>query len=160
MMQISFDLHVSYSQVAIFQSALAEPFNDWKVQHVAQGFAWRPGSVSFSTLLEDGVYVIELDVVGEVQPVSPGAIRAIEVPMEVVGDGAMEVASISDSVSLTLPTGQYCLRCELFRDEDQSKPRLKLIFTRSETCAFSILRADRRLTAGEGFIITNEADSA
>ena len=42
-------LDVSYGQVGVFWAILAKPFNDWSEAHVRQGFAWRPGSVSFKT---------------------------------------------------------------------------------------------------------------
>jgi hypothetical protein len=47
-----FQVFVGYSQLSVFDPSLSEPFNNWTPGHVAQGFAWRPGSASFKTLFE------------------------------------------------------------------------------------------------------------
>ena len=46
-MEVNFTLDISYSQLVVFQKGMENPFNDWENTHVDQGFAWRPGSVSF-----------------------------------------------------------------------------------------------------------------
>jgi Competence protein J (ComJ) len=43
-----FQVFVGYSQLSVFDPSLSEPFNNWTPGHVAQGFAWRPGSASFA----------------------------------------------------------------------------------------------------------------
>ncbi|WNZ26896.1 hypothetical protein HJG54_28635 [Leptolyngbya sp. NK1-12] len=48
----SFQLRALYNQVAVFDPSLEYPYNDWLPQHAAQGFTWRPGSVSFGTLTQ------------------------------------------------------------------------------------------------------------
>lgn len=55
---------VSYSQLGVFVAGPLKPFNDWTDKHVAQGFAWRPESVSFRTLVEAGSHSVEISVVG------------------------------------------------------------------------------------------------
>lgn len=112
MAMISIQMNVSYSQLAIFCSSLSQPFNDWEQRHVDQGFAWRLGSVSFRTLTEFGIHLIEVNVVDVFDSVSTAAVRVIDVPFEIPVSGDVEIASISDSVPLSLPSGQYCLRCE------------------------------------------------
>ena len=109
-----FELDVSYSQIGVFKAEMAEPFNNWTDEHVAQGFAWRPGSVSFKTLVEAGPHKIELVVSDTPQPVSTGVIRAILVPFSVPRKGKIEIASISDGQTLKVPTGTYSLRYEAF----------------------------------------------
>src|ERR1700743_191003 len=90
-------LDITYSQVAVFHPSLKQPFNIWTDRHVAQGFAWRPGSVSFSTIDEGGVHTIRVSVISSFVEISPAAIRVIEVPFRVPSDGSVEIASISDS---------------------------------------------------------------
>lgn len=104
-------IDVSYRQVAVFQAALPNPFNNWTDGHVAQGFAWRPGSVSFATLEESGVIDAE---VARAAPTGTdlSATRSIAVPFEVDESGAVEVASIGDGVALKLPPGPYRLTFE------------------------------------------------
>ncbi|MBN9391540.1 MAG: hypothetical protein J0I20_26140 [Chloroflexi bacterium] len=54
-----FDFYISYSQLIIFDNELEAPFNDWRPEHVAQGFSWREGSVSFRTLEDNGSMRVE-----------------------------------------------------------------------------------------------------
>ena len=95
-----FDIFVSYSQVAVFTAGLDAPFNDWEPLHIAQGFAWRPESVSFKTPGEAGVLHCEAAFVIFWQP-SPEAQQAIRVPFTVTG-GRVEIASISDGAVVEL----------------------------------------------------------
>jgi hypothetical protein len=104
-------LEVSYAQVAVFQSPLQQPFNDWTDSHVRQGFAWRPGSVSFATLGEAGQ--MEVEVLRQAfGPEHSNADRIIVVPFEVDAAGDVEVASISDGKLISLPPGNYRLTFE------------------------------------------------
>src|SRR5579859_2241576 len=54
-----FQLDIAYRQFAVSQFAVDSPFNDWRAQDVAQGFAWRPETVCFSVLY-DGLMTIDL----------------------------------------------------------------------------------------------------
>ena len=112
-------LDISYAQLAVFQSALAEPFNDWTDAYLAQGFAWRPGSVSFATVEPSGP--IEVEVVrGAPALESSSASRIIAVPFSIAEDEAVDVASIGDGEVLTLPAGSYRLTFEHGLLEDGS----------------------------------------
>ena len=104
-------IEVSYGQIAVFQSSLERPFNDWTAVHVAQGFAWRRGSVSFATLDQAGKLDIE---VTQAAPVldATGAIRVISVPFEADSSGAIEIASIADGAAIQLSPGAYRLTFE------------------------------------------------
>jgi hypothetical protein len=153
---ISIQVDISYGQLAVFWSSLSQPFNDWKPEHVDQGFAWRPGSVSFRTLKEFGphsVQVIISDVFGEL---ADQAVRVIDVPFEVPDSGDIEIASISDSVPLSLPAGKYCLRCEFHRDNSPNAHTIKLIFAKSEDEHFSIVRADAELIPKQELVMSAE----
>ncbi len=144
----SIRVSVSYGQIAVFNSALERPFNDWEDAHFKQGFSWRPGSVSFLTLDEGGEFTVEI-AVAESIGVSPEAIRVIETPFEVPASGSIEVASISDSVPLTLGPGMYSLRYECFPISDDSEGKVRFVFTRTDNPSFKILRADAAITVGE-----------
>ena len=136
----TFRVFVSYSQPSVFDPSLANPFNNWTRVHVAQGFAWRPGSVSFRTLSESGVYDVELLLGEGGRPILPYVLRAIEVPFRVPSNGALEVASISDGQRLELPAGPYQLRFESL-----PKFKIRLVFTKAMEPKFLILRADSDL---------------
>ena len=147
-------VEVTYCQIAIFSSALKQPFNDWTDRHVAQGFAWRPGSVSFRTLVEAGPHSVEIAVVEHASAVSADAVRAIEVPFEVPADGAIEVASISDSVPLSLPAGPALLRCEFLGHLGTGMERVRFVFARGDAPRFALVRANESLAAEGGLLTT------
>lgn len=154
MMATTIGLEVSYGQLAIFASSLKQPFNDWTDQHVSQGFAWRPGSVSFRCMVEAGQHVIEIEVVNHVGAVHPDAARVIEVPFEIPADGAVEVASIAETVPLSLPAGSFLLRCEFLEPPDAAGERVRLIFAKKDAPRFAVVRADPELSASGELLMT------
>jgi hypothetical protein len=113
----TFSLEVSHAQVAVFDPRLAQPFNDWTDVHVAQGFAWRPGSVSFSTLEGAGPIAVSVGIGrGRTQSAQPE--RSIAVPFSVPPHGEVEVATISASRQLQLAGGEYELLFSHGRTQD------------------------------------------
>ena len=110
-------LDVLYSQVAVFDTHLELPFNDWTDVHVAQGFAWRHGSVSFMTLDDGGVMDVEVLIAGN-RPRDRGGLpdpspeRCIVVPFHVPVHGQCVVATAIDSIPLELAPGEYALTFE------------------------------------------------
>ena len=101
-------LFVTYSQIAVFNSDLQNPFNDWSEMQVNQGFSWRDQSVSFKTLLNDVSTSVEFNVVKKFQPL-PNSIRIISVPFLCCGSGDLEVATITDAMSISIRSGLYQL---------------------------------------------------
>lgn len=142
----SFALDVSYSQIAVFDSSLKQPFNFWTEKHANQGFAWRVGSVSFRTIEDGGHHLVELVVASEDVELSPGAVRIIQVPFEVPSSGSIEVASISDGFPLELPSRMYALRFEYFEPSERSEPRVRFVFIKQDDPTFDVLRADPALS--------------
>lgn len=147
---------VSYNQLAIFASALSQPFNDWTDQHVAQGFAWRPGSVTFRTPSEAGLHCADIEIVDRLGAVHPDAVRVLEVPFEVPADGAIEIGSISETVPVVLPTGSFLLRCEFLRLTRDDGERVLLTFAKKDVPRFSVVRADPDLTLDGELLTTAE----
>jgi hypothetical protein len=146
-------VEVSYGQLAVFASSLKQPFNDWTDRHVAQGFAWRPGSVSFRSMVEAGQHSVEIDVANQVGAVHHDAVRAVEVPFEVPADGAVEVGSIADTVPLSLPAGSFLLRCEFLRPAGTAGERVRLTFAKKDAPRFAVVRADPELSI-DGELLT------
>jgi hypothetical protein len=147
-------VEVSHSQLAVFASTLQHPLNDWTDKHVAQGFSWRPGSVSFRTIVEAGPHLIEIDVTEHVGALDSKSVRAIEVPFVVPLNGAIEIGSIADSTALSLPSGPYLLRCEFLKPRGNTEGRVRLIFARKDSPRFTIVRADELLSTDEGLLTT------
>jgi hypothetical protein len=153
----SIDLEVSYGQLAVFQSALDRPFNDWTDQHFSQGFSWRPGSVSFRTMAEAGAHSIEIDICQDIGAVPANAVRVIDVPFVVPVDGNIEVGSITETVSLSLPAGSYLLRCEFLQSDKTEIEQVRLVFASKSIPNFAVVRADEALCLGEELLTTAQA---
>jgi hypothetical protein len=150
------ELEVSYSQLAVFSSGLSDPFNRWTDEHVAQGFSWRPGSVSFATLVEYGLHHVTVLILDSPPDLSPAAIRVLEVPFAVQIGGKTEIASISDAYTVVLPPGRYQLRCELLPPEAGDVSAVNLVFWLSNDPIFAISLADDRLSPHEPLLLTAE----
>lgn len=145
---------VSYAQLAVFRSDLQHPFNNWTDKHVAQGFSWRPGSVSFRSLIESGMHSISIDVVDQLGSLDATVVRAVEVPFDVPESGCIEVGSIGDAVPLSLAPGAYLLRCEFLTPGPDGGERVQLKFSKSDPANFAISRADSDLSV-EGDLVTS-----
>lgn len=139
-----FEVEISYGQLAIFDSALEEPFNDWTDRHVAQGFAWRRGSVSFRTV-EEGTHIVHVGVVDKFKTLDESTVRAVDVPFTVPVTGDLEVGSIGGTTPLSLPPGTYMLRCE-FIAGGSGAPHARLSFAKSDKPKFHVVRADDALS--------------
>lgn len=146
-MATTVSLEVSHGQIAVFASSLKQPFNDWTDQHVSQGFAWPPGSVSFRSIVEAGRHSIEIDVANHVGGLHPDAARVVDVPFEIPADGAIERGSISDSAPLSLPVGSFLLRCEFLQPASAAGERVRFTFAKKDVPHFAIVRADPELSA-------------
>ena len=151
-----FNLEVSYAQLAVFDSGLTAPFNDWTVEHVAQGFAWRTGSVSFGTLNTAGPILLKVVRFESFDEGTSLAERIIVVPFTVPERGALEVASIGSSAALDLPPAQYELTFEHGRHRATGM-WANLYFRSSEGPVDArILRADAELHPSPVLVMSAE----
>lgn len=103
----AFKLQVSYAQIAVFDDQVREPFNDWTDRHVAQGFSWRRGSVSFKTLIDSGNAAVEWSIERRFEP--RDGVRVISVPFSFQSKGCIEIASITDGRKTGIRAGDYQL---------------------------------------------------
>lgn len=158
-MTTTINFEVSYGQLAVFVTTLKQPFNDWTDRHVAQGFAWRHGSVSFRPLVECGPHLAEIEIVDHMRPLHPDTVRAIEVPFDIPADGAIEIGSITETIPLSLPAGSFLLRCEFLQSGDVSQGRVRLTFTKDKQ-RFAIVRADDQLSSDGELLTTAQAARA
>jgi hypothetical protein len=133
---VEISIAVSYSQIAVFDAEMVNPFNDWTPQHVSQGFAWRPGSVAFRTLEEAEHYNVNVMILKDDIDSSEEAIHAIWVPFEVPIHGVVEIGSISDGVQIELPQGEYNLLYE-----ELGNRQLRLSFVVSAEPHFEVLKS-------------------
>jgi hypothetical protein len=110
----TFNLTLAYGTIAVFDPDLENPFNDVTDSYLAQGFSWRPGSVSF--FKHEPCDEVALEVrVGEPQAPRPDAARAIRVPFTVPASGRVEIGAIPSGHVIELPAGNYALLYETGR---------------------------------------------
>ncbi|AMK76516.1 MULTISPECIES: competence protein ComJ [Methylomonas] len=140
MSKLGLNIYLSYSQLCIFASSLAQPFNDWSDRNYSQGFSWRPGSVSFRALFADGDHKVNLFINEPIQKLGTECIRAFRVPFESF-DGKIEIGSISDLSPLEIPAGKYSLQVEFLNHAEGGVPEINIRFNEGET-DFEIIRAD------------------
>ncbi|AUX29630.1 MULTISPECIES: competence protein ComJ [Sorangium] len=145
-----FSLEVAYSQIFVFQSCLKDPFNDWTDAHVAQGFSWRPGSVSFRTLDVEGMASVIVEK-GTALDVSPSATRAIQVPFHVPVGVDVEVGTLTGTVVIELDPGDYTVLFEHGRCLG-SGMWCKFRFVPGTT-APRVVRRDEELSPGEELLM-------
>ena len=147
-------ISVSYSQLAVFDHSLERPFNVWTDRHVAQGFAWRPGSVAFRTIEESGRHLVSIRVDSQRVVSKSNANRIIDVPFVVPRNGKVEIGSISDSVSIEITPGIYQMRFECYEGVVDENPRIRLSFAKSNNPRFELVRADKEINLGADLLLT------
>ena len=143
-------VYILYSQIAIFRADLKSPFNDWSNEHVLQGFAWRPQSVSFRTLEQDGDLRVTVEIRETFGEITGNTMRAIRVPFTV--KGITEIASISDGFKIQIPDGDYSLYFETGRDMDGMWSLLT--FIKEYNPEAEILICDDQLKPGGKLVMT------
>lgn len=103
-----YQLFLEYSFVAVSLPRLAHEINDWNSTHGAQGFSWRPGSVSFGTFDADDNVQISVELQNSyISPVA--AIRIIKVPFQVEEDGVTLIDVLTQKWRVPIPEGNYAL---------------------------------------------------
>lgn len=142
MSEITFESNILYSQLAIFQYGLENPFNDWNDTHVNQGFAWREGSVSFGTFFDDEECKITVRV-SDKKEVDTDAIRAISVPFYISNKG-IEVGSIMETKAIAIEEGMYELLFTVQRLEN-GVGHYSFVFIRNDNPMAKVIKADEEL---------------
>jgi hypothetical protein len=143
-------IYILYSQIAVFQADLENPFNDWSTDHVLQGFAWRPQSVSFKTLEEDGDLRVVIEIKEAFDKTNEKTLRAIRVPF--TAKGTTEIASISEGFKVQVPDGDYSLYFETGRD--RTGMWSLLTFVNEYHSEAEILICDDQLNPGKKLLMT------
>jgi hypothetical protein len=141
---------VSYNQICVFDAALDEPFNDWTDEHVHQGFAWRPGSVSFGAA-ENVETAVVIDVVSSVEP-DPAAFRVIAVPFTVPPHRGIVVGSIGDEREIEVDGGTYQLTFELGTKD--KNPWCRISFVPNSDPQPRIIKADSEITKRDALMMS------
>jgi hypothetical protein len=142
MNEITLEIDIFYSQLAVFQYGLDNPYNDWNDIHINQGFAWREGSVSFGTLFYDEECKITVRVTDK-QQVDDDVIRAITVPFY-IGNKGFEVGSVMRTTAFDFEEGMYELLFTIKRLENGSG-HYSFDFIKNNNPKANIIKADEEL---------------
>uniref|UniRef100_UPI004055B495 competence protein ComJ n=1 Tax=Candidatus Electronema sp. TaxID=2698783 RepID=UPI004055B495 len=149
MNNLSFEIYLSYSQLCIFSSSIENPFNYWSERNFSQGFSWRPFSVSFRALTDEGEYKIFVYIEDDIPDISIGCIRSFRVPFE-VQSYPIEIGSISDTKIINLPKGKYILQVEFLKITEGMAPEVNIRLNFGET-DFLILKNDDEIVVNGDF---------
>ena len=140
----TFEMLVSYFQIAVFDSRLDRCFNDWREEHVQQGFSWRPGSVSFGTL---DIVSMSIEVrLAETCHLRADTVRAVRVPFSVDQRARIEVAATGFERRIDIPPGEYALTFEHGIDKTGDKMWCTFTFVPDPASEPAILVADPELS--------------
>lgn len=151
---LQFQLELAWSQISIFDANLVDPYNDWNEQHLAQGFTWRPGSVSFKLPVRSGTIDIDVDLIDHLT-VDPTAQSAIVVPF-VSWAGVIEVSSITQAELIEVESGQYALLFQSGVRDGQAWVSLGLMPASRNGVEPMILRSDDALHADQPLLMEAE----
>jgi hypothetical protein len=141
----NFPLEISYSQFAVFNHRVENPFNKWTDDHVKQGFSWRKDSACFRTLMEAGEHIFEVNCLTVLPDLYPSSIRAILVPVPKLTDRKLEIASIGDSKILTIPHETDGLLVQLAPPSSNEPASVIVTLLSGFKVDFAILRADSEI---------------
>lgn len=144
------EITVSYAQLCVFDPAIEAPYNDWADAHVAQGFSWRPGSVSFATDSDCASVVVKV-MSTEGAPDLADADSAIRVPFVVPPSGTVEIGSVMSGVEASFPPGYYAL---YFLAPSSATLPFRLVFVPADKIEPAVLREGRNAKMQVGYLMT------
>lgn len=149
MAEYTFECEIYYSQIALFQYGLDNPFNNWNDTHVNQGFTWREGSVSFGTLANEVNCKVTIKLSDKIE-IDDNAIRALVVPFEVKNDG-IEVGSIIETVGIDIPEGKYELL--FFANVEGGTEHYTFVFAKNDNPIARALKVDDELSMPDNLLM-------
>ena len=147
-MIIEFALPIFYTQVLLHDATHPSPGLNWDDTHVAQGFAWSPGLVSFGVPDHDGECLIRVFVEPD-KSVDEAAIWAIRVPYTVTGP--LELGTVGLLQPIAISDGTYDVVFEaLPGDADRDIAYvLSVTFVPTTEPEFAILRQGGEITTAD-----------
>lgn len=155
MMLADFPVTIQYAQVLVQSESRAAAGLLWTDEHVAQGFAWSEGLVSFGVPDHDGTSRIEVELARDAV-LNPRALWAVQVPFRVTGP--LQIGTLFDTRGVTVPNGGYDLTYQAFPGAEGHAYVLRLTFSQSAAPAFRILKTGGDITADT--ILRRDAEAA
>ncbi|MOA00254.1 DNA-entry nuclease inhibitor [compost metagenome] len=153
------ELLISYSQLAIYNSEVESPYSNWSDSHINQGFAWREGAVSFSTL-DDAMCEVSVSLERDIAA-DDRCIRAIVVPFRVSRLGVTISSIMSEAFTYEIPEGQYALVFQIFHlpadEQGDQAYRYSFSFVPHSSPEAMILKQDDELSPPHPLVMEAEA---
>lgn len=149
-----FQLFLEYSFVAVSLPRLVHEMNGWNRTHGAQGFSWRPGSVSFGTFDADGLRPLSVELRNTYNPPT-AATRIIKVPFRIEEDGIILIDPLAEEWPVPIPPGTYALYFASEPFEAAWKYRLTFVAEKALPQA-EIILADEFLSPPEELLMHAE----
>ncbi|MBB4005553.1 competence protein ComJ [Aurantimonas endophytica] len=148
-MLANFLMTVLYTQITVATPPGPIPALLWTDDHVAQGFAWSPGFVSFGIPDHDGD--VRVSVLRDVAfGIDAGTLWAVQTPIKVVGPG-IEVGTVGYEHAVAVPPGHYNLVFEARHPEagevEEVAYAVRLHFIETSSPTFAILKTGEDVTA-------------
>lgn len=149
---IDFMLEISCAQVAVFDTSLEMPFNNWTEAHFNQGFIWRNRSVSFLTTLRAGMAKIYVQEADDLE-LKNETVFAVAVPFH-TKTGEIEIASVFKGEVIEVDPGDY----ELLFETGPAMPRpwVRFTFVKRKVTEARILKGRELIRPAEQLLMTAE----
>lgn len=153
----TFNVTVLYAQILVFAPSTPLPGLLWTDEHVAQGFAWSEGSVSFGIPDHDGDCLVRISL--SPRYVLPeNALWAVKVPFT-VSHAAVQAGSILSDIRVDIPNGTYELFFTALPNQDPDMAfTLSFDFVASPDPDFAILKRGGELETDK--VLTRDAEFA
>ena len=149
-----YQLFLEYSFVAVSLPRIVHETNNWNSTHGAQGFSWRPGSVSFGTFDADDDALISIELQDSYIS-SAAATRIIKVPFQVENDGIILIDPLTQEWHVPIPAGNYALFFAI--EPFEASWKYSLIFVAEEVLPEAeIILADELLSPPDELLMHTE----
>lgn len=145
-MLAKFPITILYTQIVVHLADTPRPGLLWDEDHVAQGFAWSEGIVSFGIPDHDGQCLVTVAISEDTQ-LSTSSLWAVQTPFDVVSS-PIKIGTIGNMKNVNVPVDRYNLMFEACSGQSESDYAftLNLRFIRAYTPEFRILKAGDELT--------------
>ncbi len=156
-----FSISVNYTQVLTYLRHIDRPGLLWSDDHVAQGFAWNPGLVSFGVPDHDGECLVEVNTDANLSDLRVDtSLWAIEVPFD-ADETEIQVGTVLDDRTCIISEGSYHLVFEAHTGEIKGDISYTYIvrfnFIKASQGTFAILKQGSLLS---GTVLTTTAQRA
>lgn len=143
-MTMEFDFQILYRQIAVCNADTPQ-LNNWSEGHIAQGFAWREGSVSFGMRDHLGPSRVIVRMLSTPTDLPPQTQRAISVPFRANADSIL-IVTVGAEREVRITPDLYELRFSLLplqpANPEDNGFMIYLDFCPSKSPDFHILKQD------------------